>query len=238
MKGAVMTKTPREQRREATIVEIKATARRLMAEQGTAGLTVRGITKEMGITPPALYRYFDRLDDLITALIAENFHALADAVEAGRDAAPGRETDRLIAAALAYRRWALDNPVDFELIYGTPIPGYQAPQAITVPASARTLTIFVELFVGALANGECQPPPPYDTVPPVLVPHLERVMRVGDPARSAPLLALYLALVCWPQIHGLVMLELLEHIGPVVGDMEFFARSQFSNMIRAIGFTT
>lgn len=233
-----MTKTNREQRREETFLEIKATARRLMAEHGTAGLTVRGIAKEMGMTPPALYRYYDRLDDLITALITENFHALADALEAACAAAmPGRTVDKLMAAALAYRRWALDNPVDFELIYGTPIPGYHAPQEITVPASARTLVVFVGLFVEALENRECMPPPPYDRVPPELRSHLEQIMRDGDPTGSTPLLALYLALVCWPQIHGLVMLELLEHIGPVVGDMEFFARSQFANMGRAIGFT-
>lgn len=233
-----MTKTNREQRREETFLEIKATARRLMAEHGTAGLTVRGIAKEMGMTPPALYRYYDRLDDLITALITENFHALADALESACAAAtPGRTVDKLMAAALAYRRWALDNPVDFELIYGTPIPGYHAPQEITVPASARTLVVFVGLFVEALENRECMPPQPYDRVPPELRSHLEQIMRDGDPTGSAPLLALYLALVCWPQIHGLVMLELLEHIGPVVGDMEFFARSQFENMGRAIGFT-
>ncbi len=233
-----MAKTNREQRREETFLEIKATARRLMAEHGTAGLTVRGIAKEMGMTPPALYRYYDRLDDLITVLITENFHALADALEAAyAAAAPEKTVDQLMAAALAYRRWALDNPVDFELIYGTPIPGYHAPQDITVPASARTLVVFVGLFVEALANGECVPPPPYDRVPLELRPHLEQIMRDSDPTGSAPLLALYLALVCWPQIHGLVMLELLEHIGPVVGDMEFFARSQFANMGRAIGFT-
>ncbi len=232
-------KTRREQRKEDTFAEIKATARALMAEHGTAGLSIRGIAGVMGMTPPALYRYYPKLDDLLTVLIVENFNALADALEAARDSiSSGRVTEQLMAVIMAYRRWALDHPVDFELIYGTPIPGYHAPRESTVPASARTLVVSAALIMEGLMNGECVPPPPYDRVPPELVAHMEQVMRSNDPTGGkAPLLAFYLAMVCWPQIHGLVLLEIFGHIEAVVGDMEFFAHSQYSNMMRAIGFT-
>ena len=72
--------------RSDTITQIKAVARQQMAEHGTAGLSLRGIAREMGITAPAIYNYFPRLDDLITALIVDAFTALADAMEAAEAA--------------------------------------------------------------------------------------------------------------------------------------------------------
>ena len=84
-----------------------------MAEHGTAGLSLRGIGREMGITAPAIYNYFPRLDDLITALIVDAFTALADAIEAAEVAvqseAPGT---KILASCLAYREWAMAHPVD------------------------------------------------------------------------------------------------------------------------------
>ena len=107
------------------ITRIKAVARQQMAEHGTAGLSLRGIAREMGITAPAIYNYFPRLDDLITALIVDAFTALADAIEAAESAVQSEACGpKILASCLAYREWAIAHPVDFQLIYGNPIPGY------------------------------------------------------------------------------------------------------------------
>ena len=119
--------------RSATIAQIKAVARQQMAEHGTAGLSLRGIGREMGITAPAIYNYFPRLDDLITALIVDAFTALADAIEAAELAVQSETCGpKILASCLAYREWAITHPVDFQLIYGNPISGYVAPADITV----------------------------------------------------------------------------------------------------------
>ncbi|HJW64451.1 MAG TPA: TetR/AcrR family transcriptional regulator, partial [Actinomycetes bacterium] len=127
----------RERVRHATAAEIKAVARAQMAANGTAGVTLRAIAREMGMTAPALYRYFGSRDDLVTALVTDAYDALADAMEAAVDAvAPGRHTDRVRAAFGAFRAWGLEHPTEFALIFGSPIPGYVAPEA-TRPAGTR-----------------------------------------------------------------------------------------------------
>ena len=73
---------PRNQdAREELSEAIKATARQQMAAQGTAGLSLRAIARDLGMTAPAIYHYFPRLEDLITALVVDAFNGLADAME-------------------------------------------------------------------------------------------------------------------------------------------------------------
>src|SRR5215510_14581630 len=117
-----MEKTRREQKREDTINEIKAVARQLMSEGGTNALSMRPIAAEMKMSVMGLYRYFENRDALITDLIADNFNAMADAMETARDNEPSSSpVKKLWAALMAYRRWAVEHPVDFQLIYGNPI---------------------------------------------------------------------------------------------------------------------
>ncbi|MEZ4675940.1 MAG: helix-turn-helix domain-containing protein [Caldilineaceae bacterium] len=137
---------------EATSNAIKDTARKLMAEKGTAGLSLRAIARELKMTAPALYHYFPSLDDLITALIVDAFTAHAAYVRQTSDAAAqagASTTEQLWAALLAYRRWALKQPIDFQLIYGNPIPGYSAPAAVTVPAASLLGELFMALIMAA-----------------------------------------------------------------------------------------
>src|SRR5262245_85809 len=123
-----MPPTRREKQYAATSAEIKDTARRLMAEHGTAGVSIRAIARAMGLSAPSLYHYFPNRDELITALISDAFNALADELEQVRDRTAGTAAERLMAVVLAYRSWALAHPLDFQLIYGNPIPGYVAPR--------------------------------------------------------------------------------------------------------------
>ena len=151
----------REYARERTdmMTQIKTVARQQMAEHGTAGLSLRGIAREMGITAPAIYNYFPRLDDLITALIVDAFTALADAIQAAEVAEESEKCGpKIIASCLAYREWAIGHPVDFQLIYGNPIPGYIAPAEITVPLARRPFDGLFRLFFEAHRTGELVDP--------------------------------------------------------------------------------
>jgi len=231
-----MPRPRREEDREATYQQIKAVARRLMAENGAAGLSIRPIARELGMSPSALYYYFANLDELITALIVDAFNGLADALEAVREESAARGDSlpaQLEAVLLAYRGWALDNPTAFQLIYGTPIPGYEAPREVTVPASARTLVAIAGTLQALLDSGDLVPAGDYAGVPDWLAAHLEQIAVEGQYQLS--LHAAYLAFSGWPVLHGIVMLELFGHLEPVVGDTDAFTRMQLGSLMRALG---
>jgi AcrR family transcriptional regulator len=218
----------REQQRETTIEAIKSLARAQMQAAGTAGISLRGIARELGVTAPALYRYFADRDDLITDLLLDAFNTLADTmIAADAGIARDRYAERLIAVMLAYRSWALEHPTDFQLIYGNPIPGYVAPRERTVPAASRPFHLVVGILGAAHADGILQPPPEYSSLTPPMQAHLTNFSQYDD--YHQPTAVLYISLVGWTRIHGMVMLELFEDTQPVIGDTEAFYRFEITN---------
>lgn len=213
---------------EATSEQIKTLARQQMAEQGTGAISLRAIARSLEVTAPALYRYFPSLDDLITALILDAFHALADAVDAA-DAAcdPADFPARLRAVMSAYRQWALDHPTDFQLIYGNPIPGYVAPSERTVPAATRPLVRITRILAEADAAG-CLRLPDHPMTP-QMEAHVRALLAERGDGIDPRLI--HMMAVGWTQAHGTVMLELFEHLGPAIGDVDGFFRGQIERLI-------
>lgn len=221
--------TLREQQRETTIEAIKALARAQMQANGTAGISLRGIARDLGVTAPALYRYFADRDDLITDLLLDAFNAVADTMIAAETVPPrDHYAERLTAVMLAYRRWALQYPTDFQLIYGNPIPGYVAPAEITVPAAARAFVPVVAVLSEASLAGVLVPPMRAEELPPVILAHIQQLIV----AYSYPPLpvVLYLATLGWERIHGMVTLELFEQTEPLVGDTEAHYRYEVARL--------
>jgi AcrR family transcriptional regulator len=217
--------------------QIKQAAREQMAQHGTAGISLRGIARELGITAPAIYNYYPRLDDLITALIVDAFTALADAIESAEAAVASESYGaRILASCLAYREWAIEHPVDFQLIYGNPIPGYEAPADITVPLARRPFDGLYRLFLEAYQTGELTIPPEYASVPPTVATHFAAVVPSEDDAFPDALLCLLMS--GWARIHGMVMLELFGHIGPVVGDTAAFYLYELEAFMQRLGLET
>ncbi len=205
-----------------------------MAESGAAALSLRAIAREMDMTAPALYRYFQNRDDLVTALIVAAYHSLADALEAAHDAKTEDDhTGKLLAAPSAYRDWALAHPEDFALIFGTPIPGYEAPRELTVPAAGRSFQVFASIIADAIQAGVMVPPAAYTRFPPAV--HAALTAMQEQEGYAFPLEALYMTTVGWTQIHGLITLELFGHTGSVVGDTGEFYRYEIQNMLRHLG---
>lgn len=129
----------RQQIRELTRQEAKRIALEQLAEHGIAGISVNAIGKRMGITGPALYRYFANRDALLTELISDGYHDLADAIESAIASARNQPA-KLRAAATAMRDWAVAAPHRYLLLFGTPVPGYEAP-GHTLAAANRTMTV-------------------------------------------------------------------------------------------------
>ena len=229
-----MARPRNDVQREATRTQILDTARNQMALYGTAGIGMRAIARELDLTPAAIYRYFPSLDDIITELIAGAFNSLADALEAARDnAAADDPVAQLRSVMVTYRAWAIAHPTDFQLIYGNPIPGYHAPREITVPAVVRGFTVIVGQFEAALQSGALRPRRPYDRIPADTDAYIrELIAREGYPVVP---LAMYLGMVAWSAGHGIVTLELFEHLQSVIGDPAVFYAAQIDALLYAFG---
>lgn len=226
-----MTATRREKQREATKDEIKAIARQQMAEQGTAAISLRGIAQKMQVTPTALYRYFASYDDLITELIVDAYNAHADALEAADATHPSEDyAGRLYTVLMAFREWALQHPSDFQLIYGNPIPGYHAPDEPTIAAAQRNMGAVVKVLNDAHQAGKLHLLPEYSQIPETIVAQIAYANRYGVPD-----VLVYIGTVGWSRIHGILMLEIFNHIQPVVGDTAAFYHHEVVEMMRSFG---
>jgi AcrR family transcriptional regulator len=123
---------------------IKESAWQQIGKKGAASLSLRGIARSLDITAPAIYNYFPNRDALVTALIVDAFRSFGDAQINAIASLPDEEHAlRLRTLGLAYRQWAVDHPQRYQLIFGTPIPGYHAPVEITGPVAARGLAALV-----------------------------------------------------------------------------------------------
>jgi len=146
----------RDRARAETSERILAAARQQIAEHGGVGLSMRAVAREAGLVSSAVYRYVETREALLTAMIIESYGHLAEALQAVN--ALGEER-RWRALAVAFREWALANPHEFQLIYGTPIPGYVAPPE-TVPAAAAVAAPFVSCLgehrVDGFTSGELE----------------------------------------------------------------------------------
>jgi len=222
--------------RQATRDEILDTARAQIAEHGAPTLSLRAIARAMRLTAPALYRYFPSRDALVTELIVTAYNSLADTLEAARDARPAEDHGgRLYAACLAYRDWALVHPQDYALIFGTPIPGYYAPDEITAPAAKRNMDVFVELIEAAKNAHLLTPAPAYAKPSRELQTQLAVWKKSFGYAEST--LALHLALVGWSRLHGLVSLELFNQIGPIIPHPLDLYHAEVVELLRHVGYS-
>lgn len=217
-----MKHSRRERLHEATCEEIKTVAWRQIAEYGAAALSLRAIAREMDMTAPALYRYYQDRDALVTALIVDAYTSLGDSQMASlKDLPPQDHPGRLRATGLAYRQWALVYPQRYLLIFGTPLPGYHAPLEITQPVAARSLRPLIDVLDSALKAGILK-----QEKPPVLSPLLRAQLEEWATLQPVEdVYVLYLALVIWSRVHGLVMIEISNQYPPSVQETgEIFKR--------------
>ncbi|QKV95371.1 TetR/AcrR family transcriptional regulator [Streptomyces sp. NA02950] len=195
-----MATARRERYRKQTREEAKAVALAQLAEAGTSGISLNAIAKSMGMTGPALYRYFAGRDELLTELITDAYRDLAEAAAAAvADAAPD---DRFRALAHAIRDWAKAQPDRYLLIYGTPVPGYQAPPETTEIARALMRTIF-DACAGLGGTAADEPASPLEAE---LARRLEAVGPWADGADPDGGLK-GRALRTWTRLHGVISLD-------------------------------
>jgi AcrR family transcriptional regulator len=234
-------RTARERARAELAREIKEEARRQLASVGADGLSLRAVARELGMVSSALYRYYPSRDDLLTALIIDAYNALGDAAEQAIATTAGPSLRRWLAACHAIRDWAVSRPHEYALIYGSPVPGYRAPEATIAPAG-RVPFAFVGVLGSAVAAGEVTAEPSaYEAATAEVSGALsdqavKLLAALPGPAAAVPPDVLLRAVIAWTQLFGMISFELF---GQFVGSFEpadaLFAHS-VAQLAQYIGF--
>lgn len=212
----------RARARVAVTEELTVEARRQLAEVGPAALSLRSVARAVGMVSSGVYRYFSSRDELLTRLIVESYDALGAEVEraaARHSAKPA--LDRWVATCRALRRWGVAHPHEWALVYGTPVPGYEAPRDTIVPA-LRVTRALVGIVDDAARAGDLHPPAtPTRAVSAKLGAELRRVADELELALTAD--DLVRSLTAWSQVFGMVSFELFgQTAGAVTAHEDLF----------------
>lgn len=222
--------TARHQARVALTATIKATARRHLGEVGAAGLSLRAVARELGLASSAVYRYFESRDALLTALIVDAYDAVGARAEAALAAAPDRFEARWRAVAGAVRAWAVEHPHDYALVYGSPVPGYAAPQD-TVDPAARVSLAMLRAVADGVAAGEIATEPSAPVARP-LHRDLARLRELAAP--GVPDEVLLRALQAWTGLFGTISYLLFGHLHGIIEDGDAFFDHQVARAGRTL----
>jgi AcrR family transcriptional regulator len=224
-------RTARERVRAELTREIKEAARKQLASAGAAGLSLRAVARDLGMVSSALYRYFPSRDELLTALIIDAYDAVGAAAEAA-DAGCARDDldGRWLAICRAVRDWAIEHPHEYALIYGSPVPGYRAPQDTIGPATRLTMVLGRILQDGAATLA------PTDSSPPAPAAVLADATRLRDAAfPGAPVDLMVRGLIARTHLFGAISLELFGHHNNVIEDHRALFEHAMACTARFIG---
>jgi AcrR family transcriptional regulator len=228
-----MNPNRREKKRIAALDEIRATAWKQIGEMGAGSLSLRAIAREMGMTAPALYRYYKDRDALVTALLIDAFTAFSTTLEAGRDSCAVEDhAGRVSAMCKAYFDWAAQNPQRYALLFGTPIPGYLFSEELG-PVAQRSFLILQGVIGEADVAGKIGGESTGVRLPTRLKSQYEALRKMGMPYTA---LVTHLALAVWSMIHGITSLYLHHYLtGFVQGSVETFVDFEIEKIVRMLG---
>jgi AcrR family transcriptional regulator len=222
----IQAPTRRERLRTATLCEIKHAARKLVVEGGPTAISLRAIARDLGMSAPALYRYFPSLEALVVAVCSDVYDELHAAVTAaGEDA--DHAGPKLIAMARAFRAWSVGHPQEFALLFGSPVPGVAELEddceSVEHPA-ARVGAAFLEPF--AEVWRQLAPPQvPED-------PQLTKALAIhGDVLSPA---GMYAFLAAWSRLYGVVALEVFGHLRWALTDVEPLFEAELEAFVRQL----
>lgn len=222
-----MTTTPRtarERARAEITQEILDTARTHLARDGAAALSLRAVARDCGMASSAVYRYFPSRDALLTQLIIDAYNSLgAHAEDVAHRVARRGPGARFMAICHAVREWALEHPHEYALLYGSPVPGYAAPQDTIEPASRVP-----NILLGGLHEFHATTPSDERPLPRAVVAALRPLLESGGVAIPPDLLVRGLA--SWAALFGAVSFEVFGHLNNVVADDPRARRAYFDQV--------
>jgi AcrR family transcriptional regulator len=214
----MVSRSRRERLRAATVDEIHATARRLLVDDGAAAVTLRAISREMGMTAPALYRYYDSLDSLLEGLCVVLYDECTAYIESAVSALPDDDLGgRLTTAARAFRQWSVDHPAEFTTMFARRVDIDPDQYLISRyhEACMRIANAFFTLFI-ALWHRSPFPVPADADLDPAL--RGEFAAFAAETGGNVPAGAVQVFISCWIRLYGIVALEVFGHLRFAMSD--------------------
>jgi len=224
----------REQNQESTRKEIKSFAWHQIETSGVSSVSLGAIARSMNLTTPALYRYFLKRDDLILALTRDAHLSFCNALEKARDSVPSEDhAGRFRNLCLAFYQWAVDNPPQYQIIFGVHTSSNILDEAIGEIAD-QSFMVVLELIDQAYEAGKIIPEQEI-LISDELRNRLERLSHQGISFRAE---VMYLALVSWSFINSITSLELSQRYSLILDNqtLEFF-QLEVTRFMRSIGFS-
>jgi len=242
----VQAPSRRDRVRAATTQEIIQTARKLLVQDGPEAISLRAIAREMGMTAPALYRYFGSHEDLLRHVVADIFTELATHVRTAVHMAADTSTSglseaevmvvKMIAGCREFRAWTLTHVPEFSMIFGSPLPGmdvlHEMHRDPTVDCGYQFGQVFLDLF-GDLYRRRPFSIPADDEIQPSLRQQLARYRELVQ--SDLPLGALQTFLRCWVLLYGIVSLEAFGHMQFALDDPSPMFELMLSDLAPMIG---
>ena len=224
-----MPRTQRELDREQVMSQILELGREELAVQGAAGLSLRAIARNLGMVSSAVYRYVPSRDALLTLLIVEAYDRLGLVVEQAEAKVDRADLlGRFITVAQSLRTWALAHPHEYALIYGSPVPGYAAPESTIGPAS-RVPVVLLDILRDLSGLTHALPRDPADPlVRSALAP------LAGGAAAGIPPALTARGLAAWATLLGAVSLEVFGHLTNVVASGQRVRKAFFEHQMREV----
>ncbi len=205
----------RARHRAAVEADIVRVGRAHLAEVGAAALSLRAVARELGMVSSALYRYVANRDDLLTLLIVAAYDDLGDVVDlALEEVTDGSRRARFVTLAHAVRRWAREHPHDYALIYGSPVPDYDAPAERTLAAGTRVPARLVSLLTEKAPRAATGDRAALEAATEALRPVTETNPFFARPDGPPHPEALVRGLAAWEMVLGSISAEVFEHYGP------------------------
>ena len=207
------TETPRARARARTLEDITRIGREHLASEGAAALSVRAVARELGVVSSAIYRYVKSRDDLLTLLVVDGYDELGDAVDAALAAVPGDDhRERFLTVGRTVRSWALREPATYALLFGSPVPGYDAPAEQTTGPGTRVIGALVGIYAAAHAAGAMAPGAPSTPVSTRLAASFDAVR--AETGTDIPDDLVVRGVLAWASLFGCVSFELFGQYGP------------------------
>lgn len=194
------------------MTDIVRIGREHLATDGAAALSLRAVARDLGVVSSAVYRYVSSRDELLTLLVVDGYNALGDEVDTALSAAPDDPIEQLRTLARAIHRWSRAEPARYGLLFGTPVPGYNAPADQTVPPGTRVITTLLTLLARAYQTNQLNAPSVDPHVPPTLATTFTQIRTEFH--LDLPNWLIARGITFWTSLLGAVSADIFDMYGP------------------------
>lgn len=206
------TDTPRARARAQTLADITRIGREHLVSEGAAALSVRAVARDLGIVSSAIYRYVRSRDDLLTLLVVDGYDELGDAVDAALVAVGESDhRERFLTVGRTVRSWGLREPATYALLFGSPVPGYDAPAEQTTGPGTRVIGALVGIYAAAHQAGAMTPAEPSTPVSERLAASFDAVR--AETGADIPDDLVVRGVLAWAALFGCVSFDLFGQYG-------------------------